>query len=545
MQRITRGALVFLLGCTTPDTRDPDRIGDLEQVLTTNLEALGMIARADPALIGREVGVPRHMKDGEELDTSITTLLDHGKGLFEAVWTPQEGAGRPLTKGNGNPLTDPMSPLVFPRNFDRLSGADSNACTDCHNVPRSGGGGHFSSGAFLPMQRFDFLTFDHSDATPQRGATDEQGKLVNLSTAGEMRASIGMFGAGYIEMLARQMTAALQAQRNALRAGGEVELEAKGVHFGKLRRDAFGAWDTSKVEGLPPQALASAGPQAPPTLVLQPFHQSGTVISLRVFTNNAFNHHHGIQSSERFGAGKDPDGDGFTDELTRADVTAVALYQATLPVPGRVIPRNAEIERAIWTGEQTFEKIGCADCHKTSLPLTNHGWVFSEPSPFNPPGNLQVGEVPAVEVNLASGLLPGPRLEVVDDVVQVPAYTDLKLHDITAGPNDPNRVPIDLNAAIGSPAFFAGNSRWLTKKLWGVANEPPYFHHGKFTTMREAIVAHAGEAQAQADNFRALTPATQDALIEFLKSLQVLPAGTTARVVDERGQPRSWPPSRR
>jgi hypothetical protein len=394
------------------------------------------------------------------------------------------------------------------------------------------------------MQRFDFLTFDQSDTTPQRGATDEQGKLVNLNTAGEMRASIGMFGAGYIEMLARQMTASLQAQRDTLRAGDEIALEAKGVHFGKLRRDASGAWDTAKVEGLPAQALASAGPQAPPTLVIQPFHQSGTVVSLRQFTNNAFNHHFGVQSSERFGAGKDPDGDGFTDELTRADVTAVALYQATLPVPGRVIPRNPAIEQAVWTGEQMFEKIGCADCHMTSLPLTNHGWMFSEPNPFNPPGNLQVGQAQAVEVNLTSELLPGPRLNAVDGVVRVPAYTDLKLHDITDGASDPNRVPIDLNAAVGSPAFFAGNARWLTKKLWGVANEPPYFHHGKFTTMREAIEAHAGEAQAQADNFRALNAATQNALIEFLKSLQVLPAGTTARVVDERGHPRSWPPSR-
>ena len=48
----------------------------------------------------------------------------------------------------------------------------------------------------------------------------------------------------------------------------------------------------------------------------------------------------------------------------------------------------------------------------------------------------------------------------------------------------------------GSPAFFAGNSRFLTRKLWGAANEPPYFHHGKYTTMREAIHAHAGEAEA-------------------------------------------------
>src|SRR5438445_5039461 len=31
-----------------------------------------------------------------------------------------------------------------------------------------------------------------------------------------------------------------------------------------------------------------------------------------------------------------PDGDGFMNELTRADVTAVTLFQATMAVPGRV-----------------------------------------------------------------------------------------------------------------------------------------------------------------------------------------------------------------
>ena len=38
-----------------------------------------------------------------------------------------------------------------------------------------------------------------------------------------------------------------------------------------------------------------------------PFHQAGAVVSLRQFTNNAFTHHHGMQSEERFGVGIDED----------------------------------------------------------------------------------------------------------------------------------------------------------------------------------------------------------------------------------------------
>ena len=123
-------------------------------------------------------------------------------------------------------------------------------------------------------------------------------------------------------------------------------------------------------------------------------------------------------------------------------------------MPGRVIPRNRAIERAVWAGEKAFEQIGCASCHMTSLPLTNKGWVFSEPNPFNPPGNLQVGDAPAVEVNLNGGSLPGPRLSSVNGVVNVPAYTDLKLHNISSGPHDANWVPIDLNAV--PPTGIAG-----------------------------------------------------------------------------------------
>ena len=96
----------------------------------------------------------------------------------------------------------------------------------------------------------------------------------------------------------------------------------------------------------------------------------------REFTNDALNHHHGIQTRERFGAGADPDGDGFVDETTRADVTAAVIFQAAMAVPGRVIPDNRRIEQAVLLGEQRFARMGCASCHMPSLPLVDQGWKF-------------------------------------------------------------------------------------------------------------------------------------------------------------------------
>jgi len=180
---------------------------------------------------------------------------------------------------------------------------------------------------------------------------------------------------------------------------------------------------------------------------------------------------------------------------TRADVTAATVFQATMAVPGRMIPRDREIEDAVLLGERLFAQVGCESCHVAKLPLTQWGWIYTEPNPYNPAGNLRPGDAPTLKVNLNSKVLPGPRLRAENGVTWVPAYTDLKLHDITTGgPEDPNREPLDMQEPAGSAAFFAGNARFITRKLWGTANEPPYFHHGKYTTLRESVLAHAGPA---------------------------------------------------
>ncbi len=492
--------------------------------------------------IGREVAVAKHLADGQELTTGLQDLLAHGRLLFDANWTGQEGAGRPLTKGTGRPLADQSKPLTGVRAFNRVSAPDANSCAGCHNAPSgiSGGGGDVVTNVFVLGQRFDFATFDRSDTLPTRGAVDEGGKGVTLQDAADFRATTGMFGAGYLEMLARQMTEELQRIRVSMRIGETKALVAKGIRFGQLTLGANGLWDTTKVEGLGRLSLLSTDSHNPPSLVIRPWHQASNVVSLREFSNTAFNQHHGIQSTERFGFDTDPDGDGFTNELTRADVTAVSIWQATLPVPGRVIPRDHDVEQAVLLGERTFERIGCAACHIPRLPLDKQGWIFSEPNPFNPAGNLRTGETRDVKVDLTSALLPAPRLHPdASGTVWVDAYTDFKLHDIC---ESGTAEPLDQNQSQWSKNLAAGNCRFLTKRLWGAANEPPFFHHGLFTTLRQSVLAHAGEANASRRAFQALPAPERDGVIEFLKTLQVLPPGTTERILDETHRPRTWPP---
>src|SRR5947209_13430400 len=156
--------------------------------------------------IGDERAIPRHLQDGEEFQLTTRQLIAFGRQLFTAMWTTEDGAGRPLTKGTGAPLSDSQSRLIFPRNFNRVSGPDTNSCAGCHNKPDVGGGGDIVSNVFVLGQRFDFATFDHADNIPLRGTLDERGVPATLQTMSNSRKTVGMYGSGFIEMLARQMT---------------------------------------------------------------------------------------------------------------------------------------------------------------------------------------------------------------------------------------------------------------------------------------------------------------------------------------------------
>ena len=96
--------------------------------------------------------------------------------------------------------------------------------------------------------------------------------------------------------------------------------------------------------------------------MIKPFHQAGVVVSVREFTVNAFNHHHGMQAEERFdlnpakGFDQDFDEDGVERELTVGDITAATIFQAALGVPGQVLPRRPAERRSVREGEAAVRR---------------------------------------------------------------------------------------------------------------------------------------------------------------------------------------------
>jgi hypothetical protein len=61
-------------------------------------------------------------------------------------------------------------------------------------------------------------------------------------------------------------------------------------------------------------------------------------------------------------------------------------------------------------------------------------------------------------------------------------------------------------------------------------------HHGVYTTAREAVLGHAGEALFARQAFEQLSEYERDSVIEFLKSPQILAPGTHDLTVDEKGR---------
>ena len=443
---------------------------------------------------------------------TLEEIIERGKALFVTSFNTLDGAGRPETadiaRVNNVSVINSRPRREFPDNFNRISGPDANTCVACHNLPRLGGGGDNSTNIFVRADEVPFASFDG-------GAGDRPGRQT-LRAVGDERNSVGLFGAGFIELLAREMSVELRSIANEAVEESKSkntliskELVAKGVKFGRITARPDGVLDTSEVEGIDAD------------LVIRPFQQKGAVASLREFTVKATNSHFGMQAAENFPFGGDADRDGVTDELTIGDITALVIFQATIPVPGQVVPSHPKARAAAERGSVLFSEIQCASCHITKLRLNNP--VFTEPGPFNPGGKLQPKDVStplAVDLTTAG---PAPRLQrQLDGAVWVPAFTDLKRHKMGEGLNN------ELLEQDGVPT-----DEWLTRKLWGFASEPPFLHHGRATLISEAILAHGGEAQDARNAFAALSPDDQAAVVEFLKTLQVLPEGSIGVIITD------------
>lgn len=457
--------------------------------------------------IGDEPAIKIHFSQAgiEDGKYSIEELIEHGEAIFTASFNTLDGAGRPTLDG----VSEFRQRREGHHSFNRISGPDANACSGCHNLPAIGGGGDNVANVFSLSQRFEFVDFNNQMEFDHRSELDDRLQYghededpLTLSNVGNERNTVGMFGSGFVELLAREMTHELldteqEAIAEAKKSGWPVrkELYAKGVYFGAITAHPNGFTYTSEVEGVNGD------------LIVRPFIQKGVTTSLREFTNNALLHHHGIQNYERIEPYTDDDGDGIVNEATPGDVTALVTFMATLPAPIPQQPEDPELAAKVESGRQTFDNIGCARCHIPVLPLES--LIFTEPNEFNVGKDLRpsmVDNVLSIDLSKYS-----EQLETDENGhYLIPVFSDLRRHEMGEELDNEevvqNGVPTDW---------------WMTKRLWGFASEPPFLHHGRATLISEAIIAHGGEAEPERDRFLALTTEEQDAIIAFLKTLTI------------------------
>lgn len=422
----------------------------------------------------------------------LASIRNYGERLFIARFTREEGAGRPKAT---QAIIPTKRKRVSEFTFSRTAGLDAAACAGCHNDPKVGGAGDFTANVFVSE---GFVNADFDSLDPQFS---------------NERNTNHLFGAGLIELLAREMTTDLhsiraQALKEARSAKQPVkaELLTKGVSYGFITAQPDGVVDLSALQGIDTD------------LIIRPFSQKGVFASLRQFTVNAMNQHHGMQALERFGSRwtgeEDFDEDGIKNELSPVDIAALVAWQASLPPPIQKKPADLKWQQAAPTGEKLFQKIQCANCHIPALPLTS--LTFTDPGLWDTAGTVRQGEnaQSRISYDFASQTWAKDLKKNEKGEYLIPLFGDLKRHVIA------DEQVANLGNELLSQRFVE-RDQFMTSELWGIASTAPYGHRGDQLTLNEIIRAHGGEGRAARDAYIALTDAERSSLIAYLKTLVI------------------------
>ena len=421
--------------------------------------------------------------------SAFSTLFRIADESFEAEINRGGGAGR----GQDHPLA-PLSPA--PVHLGERGGLDGFSCRACHFSGGPDGGG---SGSQLTLFRGD-------------------GRRLSSATH---RDPPHVMGLGYIQLLATQMQEEIDRFKanliqNAKLMGKPYRrlLRVKGTDYGAVTALPDGHLDLSEVKGISKD------------LILRPFGWKGRHRDLATLSDEALQVHHGLQSVTRTqaystpetrahylgpGSTHDPDQDGKAQELGDGQGLTLAIYLSLLGTPQIKPPTSSHLSMAWARGQQRFEEIGCADCHR---PMTRVRWA---PLTLKAQGSDQT-----VTFDLkAAGQDPKPRQVdfspnedgTVDVGLPLFFFSDLKRHDLGPDLADP------VSEALPDLSGEVSGSMWLTRPLWGLADTPPYLHDGRAQTIEEAILWHGGEGRRSQTLYKNLTTLQRGELRLFLMSL--------------------------
>ena len=413
--------------------------------------------------------------------------------MFKAKFTTVDGAGRP--KATQAIIPTKRKTGVNPP-FSRTSGPDSNSCFGCHNDPVEGGSGDDVANVFV-SEGFESAQFDNIDP----------------SFSSE-RHTIALMGAGLVELLAREMTADLQAIRadavkRACASGEDVraDLVSKGVRFGWIVAHPDGMVDLDSVDGVDAD------------LIVRPFSRKGVFASLRQFTINALNVHHGMEAVRALRRALDRKPRLRRERRARRGDAGRRLGPRRLP--GDAAAADGESRpagRLAQRGGRRREAV-----RRDRLRLLPREDAAPEVARLHRSRALRHGgnacAPPRSGRRSASTFrrFPSPRRCKSNDKGEwlIPLFSDLKRHLIVD----------DRSTALGNELQaqrFVERDVFLTPRLWGVGSTAPYGHNGAFRMLDEIIAAHGGDARFCPRRLsRARSRRSATSIVAFLRSLVI------------------------
>jgi CxxC motif-containing protein (DUF1111 family) len=155
-------------------------------------------------------------------------------------------------------------------------------------------------------------------------------------------------------------------------------------------------------------------------------------------------------------------------EVSDASVDLLATFVRFLAPPAPVTPGSPAQRDTLTQGRRVFTALGCPACHTPALRTAR-------------------SDVPALDRRI------------------VPLYSDLLLHDM--GP-----ALADVCGRTAAPAELR------TEPLMGLGQRDRFLHDGRTIELRDAILAHGGEAQKSRDTFARLSWLQQEFVVRFLRS---------------------------
>ena len=371
---------------------------------------------------------------------------------------------------------------------------NAQSCRECHQNPTSGGASQVTElrvgsigpdGVFrnpdIPIERgrdtvHNRTLVNDRSICPSAAFPDSeiQERVPDVDTISTRRASLNLLGDGLVEAVSDATL--LQIARDQ-------------------RRMTHG-----KIHG---QALFVPIVESPGMTGVGRFGWKDQHASVLSFSGDAYLNEMGITNvlfpdevTKVCNTAAEPNDKPGADGLSDIDKFARFLRATKAPARDTILANTPTAAR----GSALFDSIGCVTCHVRAMLTASAGTVI----------NGGRDTVPAA----LAGRVFHP-------------FGDFLLHDVGTGDGIAIAVPEHYGRRFARykwqeftmDSVLGARNKVRTAPLWGVRLRPRLMHDGNSVTLRDAVLRHRQEASDVTDRFEQLSPAAQEAIIAFLRSL--------------------------